>query len=39
VPPVIEGEDKPPSMDELGTHVATALGLRITHHRFKQLGR
>ena len=36
LPPVLEDEIEPPSMNTIGEHVATTLGLRITHHRFKQ---
>lgn len=36
LPPVSEEDPKPPSLNDIGEHVATTLGLRITHHRFKQ---
>lgn len=36
LPPVQEDATEPPSMNAIGEHVATTLGLRITHHRFKQ---
>jgi len=36
LPPVVDGETEPPSMKSVGDHVATTLGLRINHHRFKQ---
>lgn len=36
LPPVIEGETEPPTMDAIGNHVAITLGLRINHHRFKK---
>lgn len=35
LPPVIEGETEPPTLKEIGEHVAITLNLRINHHRFK----
>ncbi len=36
VPPQDDPTAEPPTVEELGTYVAKQLGLRITHHRWKQ---
>ena len=36
LPPVDEQALEPPTLQEIGEYAAKTLGLRITHHRFKQ---